>query len=208
MASIPASHAHDEALSWELASAAGASNERASNEPSLAPEQPGDLSDARVLTWELGVHRALWGDGACGELGDSEADAAAAASNHSLPSPSTVWPTTSSSRSFPGGDFQVGLATANSKDELGGGNGGGRPLRDSGGDWPSGTLVSPQGKGHAARQTPYMAGETPGAGGASVWVALPLVSRLGLAPASQPRQPPAGDHGQWRAAQDALRDVG
>eukprot|EP00900_Chrysochromulina_parva_P015495 jgi/Chrpa1/23947/Chrysochromulina_OHIO_Genome00011974-RA len=70
-ASIPASHAHDEALSWELASAAGASNERASNEPPLALEQSGDLSDAKVLTWELENHRALWGDGACGELGDS-----------------------------------------------------------------------------------------------------------------------------------------
>jgi len=167
-ASIPASHAHDEALSWELASAAGASNERASNEPPLALEQSGDLSDAKVLTWELENHRALWGDGACGELGDSKADAAAAASTHSLRPPSTGWPTTSSSRSFPRGDFKVGPATADSKDELGGGNGGGRPLRDCGDDWPSGTLVSPQGKGHAARQTPYLAGETPGTGGASV----------------------------------------
>ena len=129
----------------------------------LALEESGDLSDAKVLTWELGDHRALWGVGACGKLGDA---------THSLPSP---WPTTSSSRSFPGGGFEVGLATANSKDELGGGDGGGRPVQDPGDDWPSGTLVPPQGKDHAAQQTPHMAvmagetaSKTPGTGDASV----------------------------------------
>ena len=48
-------------------------------------------------------------------------------------------------------------------------------MQDPGDDWPSGTLVPPQGKDHAAQQTPHMAvmagetaSKTPGTGDASV----------------------------------------